>query len=128
MIEDQLKELMKERYGSVKNFARKIDMPYSTLDTILKRGLLNSNVQNVITICQKLEVDLDEIRNDKIVYRKITQEEYEQEIYNLLSKHKHITFSYSALLFLIKKLLDKVVDLDQKQKNQIASYLELFKK
>lgn len=53
MIEGKIKEIIIEKYGSVKRFSNKINIPYTTIDTILKRGLLNSNTLNVIKIYRK---------------------------------------------------------------------------
>jgi len=69
MVENKIKELIIEKYGSVKRFADKIQVPYTTIDTILKRGLLNSNVLNVIKICNELGLDIDEIANGKVVLK-----------------------------------------------------------
>ena len=38
-VEDNLKKYILEKYGSLKNFAEKINMPYTTLDSIFKRGI-----------------------------------------------------------------------------------------
>lgn len=69
MIENKVKEIIIQRYGSVKSFADKIKVPYTTIDTILKRGLLKSNVLNVIKICKELEIDINELPNNKIVFK-----------------------------------------------------------
>lgn len=69
MIENKIKEMIIEKYGSVKRFADKIQVPYTTIDTILKRGLLKSNVLNVIKICKELEIDIDELENGKVVLK-----------------------------------------------------------
>lgn len=69
MIENKVKELIVEKYGSVKRFAEKIKVPYTTIDTILKRGLLKSNVLNVIKICNELNIDINELANDKVVLK-----------------------------------------------------------
>ena len=69
MIENKIKDIIIEKYGSVKRFANKIDVPYTTIDTILKRGMLNSNVLNVIKICKELDIDVDELANNKIVFK-----------------------------------------------------------
>lgn len=57
MIEEQLKHLMELRFGSVKAFANQNDLPYSTVRSILSRGVMNSNADNVFKICSILEVD-----------------------------------------------------------------------
>ena len=69
MIEDKIKSLIIERYGSVRRFSSKINVPYTTIDTILKRGLLNSNVLNVIKICNELNIDIDQLANNKVVFK-----------------------------------------------------------
>ena len=69
MIEEKIKSLIIERYGSVKRFADKIQVPYTTIDTILKRGMLNSNVLNVIKICNELGINVDDLANGKVVFK-----------------------------------------------------------
>lgn len=69
MVEEKIKELIITRYGTVKWFAKKIDVPYTTIDTILKRGVLNSNVLNVIKICNELGINVDELANGKVVFK-----------------------------------------------------------
>ena len=61
MIEDELKKLILEKYNSLRNFAIKIDIPYTTIDSILKRGIANSNVSNVIKICKALDISSDKL-------------------------------------------------------------------
>lgn len=69
MIENKIKEIILEKYGSVKRFADKIGIPYTTIDTILKRGILKSNVLNVIKICNELNINVDELANGKVVFK-----------------------------------------------------------
>lgn len=69
MIESKIKELIIQNYGSVKSFSKKIKVPYTTVDTILKRGILNSNVHNVIKLCNELGIDINELPNNKIVFK-----------------------------------------------------------
>lgn len=65
MLENELKELIVEKYGSVRQFSIKIDLPYTTVDSILKRGLDNSNVGNVIKICKALDISIDNLLDNK---------------------------------------------------------------
>lgn len=68
MLEDKIKDLIIEKYGSVRQFALKIDIPYTTIDSILKRGIDNSNVSNVIKMCKALDLSIDKTieKNDLI--------------------------------------------------------------
>ncbi|HFR3756027.1 TPA: helix-turn-helix transcriptional regulator [Streptococcus suis] len=59
MNEQNLRELIERRYGSVRQFSLKIDMPASTINSILNRGILNSNVDNVLRICTALGIKPD---------------------------------------------------------------------
>ena len=59
--EQQLKDLVIARYGSIRNFALQIKMPYSTVDSIFKRGILNASVTNIIKICDVLEISVDSL-------------------------------------------------------------------
>ena len=56
MNEDKLKQLILSRYSSVKSFAEENGMPYSTVRSILERGIMNANVENAIKICSALGI------------------------------------------------------------------------
>lgn len=58
-IEMRIKEMIIQRYGSMKKFCEKIDMPWTTLDSILKRGIANSNISNVLKITKELRVNTE---------------------------------------------------------------------
>ena len=58
-LEDLLKEVILDKYKSIREFTQEIGMPYSTVDTILKRGIRKSNVDNLIRICEDLEISAD---------------------------------------------------------------------
>ncbi|MFV0520068.1 MAG: S24 family peptidase [Lachnospirales bacterium] len=58
-IEDELKILINEEYGSLKNFANIIELPYSTVDSVFKRGFMNTGMSKLIPICRELDISLD---------------------------------------------------------------------
>ena len=66
-IEDQLKNLILVRYRSVREFTIAVDMPYTTIDSIFRRGVNNSSVANVIKICRALAISADELADGRIV-------------------------------------------------------------
>ena len=66
-VEQKLKKLILERYGNVKNFAAKIDMPYTTLDSILKRGVGKSSASNLAKIVDELKLHGPSLLNGEIV-------------------------------------------------------------
>ena len=64
--EDQLKELILKRYHSVREFAFKSDIPYTTIHSIFKRGVSNSSVANIIKICKALGISADALADGDI--------------------------------------------------------------
>ena len=65
--EEKLKQYILTRYKSIREFTQEIDLPYSTISTILKRGIDNSSVTNIIRICQALGISTDELAEGRIV-------------------------------------------------------------
>lgn len=55
------------RYSSLREFTIKSDIPYSTVNAILKRGIANSSLSNVSKICKALNISLDELEHNRIV-------------------------------------------------------------
>ena len=54
--ENELKRLMELKSGSVKAFSEEIGLAYTTVRSILQRGVYNSNVENVLKICKGLNL------------------------------------------------------------------------
>lgn len=65
--EDRIKDLILKRYHSIREFSITTDIPYTTLDSILKRGIGNSSVTNVIKICKALGISADALADGEIV-------------------------------------------------------------
>ena len=66
MIEQELKEMIRNRYGSLAAFCQKVGMPWNTLDSILKRGVLNSTLANVKKITDELSLDIAALANGEL--------------------------------------------------------------
>ena len=56
-LELQLKEMIIEKYGSLSKFCEKIGMPWTTLNSILNRGVSKSNITNILKITKELNAD-----------------------------------------------------------------------
>ena len=65
-VEEDLKKIIIDRYGSVNKFAIICDVPYSTIATIFVRGINKANISTVIAICKELKISADELANGKI--------------------------------------------------------------
>ena len=55
--EQVLRNLILDRYTSLRQFAIETDIPYSTLMTLLSRDIGGASFDIVIKICRKLEID-----------------------------------------------------------------------
>lgn len=60
-------DLILKNYASKSDFARKADLPYSTLDSIFKRGLQNASIANIIKLCNALNISADGLSNGKVI-------------------------------------------------------------
>lgn len=65
--EEKLKDLILSRYKSIREFTILVDIPYTTLDSIFRRGIGNSSVANVIKICKALGISADALAEGEIV-------------------------------------------------------------
>ena len=70
-VEMQLKEKILERYKSVRAFTVAIDIPYTTLDSVFKRGLLNAGIGTMIKVFSALDLDI-ESASEPILRQKIS--------------------------------------------------------
>ena len=77
-IEESILKEIKYKYKTVKGFSGAIDLPYTTVDSILKRGILNSSVNNVVKIFVELDLDLEKtvLRNTLISKLKLIKIPY----------------------------------------------------
>ena len=82
-IEDKLKNLILEQYTSVREFTIKIDMAYSTLDSIFKRGIQNATLTNVLKICKGLHTSADALANGDIEYQVLSMDD-EHELIDII--------------------------------------------
>ena len=72
-IENELKDLILDKYGSLSEFCKKIDLPWTTLDSILKRGVDKANIRNILKITSELKIDVECLANGEIVYKEDVQ-------------------------------------------------------
>jgi len=66
-IEERLREYILAKYGTVKDFADKCGLPYGTVMTNLKRGIMNSSAHNILTMCETLQISADGLANGQII-------------------------------------------------------------
>lgn len=112
-IEEQLKQLILSKYKSIRAFTKEVDIPYSTVDTMLKRGISGTSITTVLKICNALNIDADALVDNELkekeLFSKIQINQFEQKIlkmYNALDEHgKDIVFTILEKEYVrIKKL------------------------
>ena len=59
--EQKLRNMILDNYISLRRFAIESDIPYSSLTTILERGIAGASFDTIIKICKKLKIDPREI-------------------------------------------------------------------
>lgn len=115
-IEEKLKALILSKYNSVREFAIDIDIPYTTIVSIFKRGIGNSSVTNIIKISKALGISVDELADGNIVpvrsYQKPTERIFEvneilEDVKDQLSQLDSLTFDGKPI---DKDSIDSIVD------------------
>lgn len=71
-MEEQIKKMIIENYGSMRSFSDKIGLPNSTVVSILERGIKNSNITNVIKMCKALNISVDKLIDDNQLISTLT--------------------------------------------------------
>lgn len=56
-----LRNLILDKYASLRQFALEADIPYSSLMTVLSRGIGGASFDMVMQICHKLKIDPAEL-------------------------------------------------------------------
>ena len=64
--EELLKDYILKHYKSIRDFCMRNDFPYTTVDSIFKRGFMKSSVSLAISICDRLGIDIDSLVDGKI--------------------------------------------------------------
>lgn len=60
-LEDQLKSIIKSRYKSIRDFSVSNNIPYSTIDSVLKRGIKGASIDVALKIFRALDLDIESV-------------------------------------------------------------------
>ena len=66
-IEEIIKTLILQKYETLRALTKEIGMAQSTFATIMKRGIHNASIDNVLKICNALQISADALAEDRIV-------------------------------------------------------------
>ncbi len=107
-VEERLKELILARYNSMREFALVTGIANSTLDSMVKRGVLNSSVNNVIKVCNALQISADALADGEIIFIENTKEESDDQdteeeisldVIDIIENTKRQLLAYDGLMF-----------------------------
>lgn len=87
-LEERIRELILARYPSVKDFAEACGVKYTTICGMLARGMNNSNVSNAIAVCKALNIDVEALSDNEIVFIDPNKKDESLEEYALAFKQK----------------------------------------
>lgn len=113
--ESLLKSIICERFNSVKAFATHIGLSYTTLDSILKRGIEKANVVNIIKICSALSIDTDALIAGRIEERNSTHHTQLS-----IAEHEHIK-KYRTLDEYGKDAVDSILNIEHNRCTKIST-------
>ena len=65
-VELELKKFILSKYKSIRAFTIAADIPYSTVDTMIKKGIGGTGINTMIKICNTLSIDVESLANGYI--------------------------------------------------------------
>ncbi|WP_159583503.1 helix-turn-helix transcriptional regulator [Streptococcus halichoeri] len=113
MDEKDLKRIIESRYNSVRAFAIENDIPYTTMRSILERGVMNAKAETIFKICDILGINPESFASNKKKHElKIPTSPLVNKITN-----KVVQLNVPRK----QKVLDFATDQLKEQKNKITS-------
>lgn len=71
--EEQLKQEILSKYKSIRAFTTAINIPYSTLDSVFKRGITNAGVSTMIRVFDALDLDIESVQDNCLRHRQFNK-------------------------------------------------------
>lgn len=65
-VEDRLRNYILSQYRSMLEFTEMNDIPYSTMKSVLERGVTKSSISSIIKICDALNLSVDALANGEL--------------------------------------------------------------
>lgn len=121
MIEQELKKLIIERYSSLSRFADEIDMAWTTLDGVLKRGVNKANITSLIKICNGLNIDCESLYYGRILPKQelLTSTPFNENEINHIKKYRSLD-SHG------KELVDIVLEKEYERRSEPKEFIQLL--
>lgn len=104
--EQFIKDLIKENGYTMKEFAQRIQMPYTTLRSILHNSIGGASVDNVIKICKGLCISVSTLQD--------FEEEPEPASFPVSDFEKNLVVSYRSQPNM-QEAVNRILELDRKK-------------
>ena len=108
-IEDQLKCEILSRYKSIRAFTVENNIPYTTVDSIFKRGIMTAGIGTTLNIFGALDLDIESIKTGTLAHKTISNEE-----------------KSPALKAGDEELLKKYHQLNQYNRGRVSGYIDML--
>ena len=89
-IEEQLKNEILSKYKSIRAFTTGINIPYTTLDSVFKRGISNAGIGTMLKIFGALDLDIESIRTGTLQHHMEIKKEPAGEATGELTENERI--------------------------------------
>ena len=127
--EEFLRTIIKDRYGSLRAFAKNIDMPYTTLVSMLKRGISNAGIDNFLKICKYLNIPPESLYGNDATFLDKSSITLIRNINLLSAENKKLVLDY--IDFLKNPVhtdleIKSYYKLNSSNKNKIREYSDLL--
>lgn len=124
MNETELKRMIEHKYNSIRAFAIENDIPYTTMRSILERGILNAKAETIFKICKILNIRPEEIDGVSLTSTNTTPQSPQKPSDLRLAR---LTDNYTQLDDKRRdKLVDTSIKLVKEMNNDDAVEEELF--
>ena len=127
--EEFLRTIIKDRYGSLRAFAKNIDMPYTTLVSMLKRGISNAGIDNFLKICKYLNIPPESLYGNDATFLDKSNITLIRNINLLSAENKKLVLDYIDFLknsAHIDLEIKSYYKLNSSNKNKIREYSDLL--
>lgn len=128
-IEDELRNLIIERYGNLKAFSNQTGIKYTTLHSVLTRGVSKAGVNTICSICKALNISADALAEGKIQHAGVVEVLREHFFKN--TEHQDfyaIVQNASPILIQLTKYSNQMTEEANKRLLEYATLLMLDKK
>lgn len=125
-IEDTIKQSILSKYKSVRAFTQAVDIPYSTIDSMLKKGVRGTAVQTVIRVCDSLGLDLNTISHEILCNKPLKK--LSKPLEELSDEAIEVAKAYEKAEFKNKNLARQQLDLPPLEPPAVEAATQMDKK